>query len=67
VIDTATLTLADRWPIYSPRGMAITGDGAYLYVAQYSMNTLTVFDTATAETITTIALAPDPSFIAITP
>ncbi|HEX6731584.1 MAG TPA: hypothetical protein VF074_16280, partial [Pyrinomonadaceae bacterium] len=47
VIDTATNTIVAIVPVGSPNGIAVSPDGALVYVTNLSNNTVSVIDTAT--------------------
>ena len=68
VINTSTNTLSTTITVgTSPRGVAITPNGAYVYVANANSNDVSVIDTATNAVSATIAVGDNPIGVAITP
>jgi YVTN family beta-propeller protein len=73
VIDTVTFGVATTIPLaVSPKGVAVAPNGAFAYVVDAGATVMTVIDTATNNTIATVALGGDAGFsnlrsIAITP
>ena len=68
VFDIATATVVATIAVgTSPQGLAVTPDGAYVYVCNYGSNSVSVIDTATNAVTTTITVASSPNYIAITP
>ena len=58
VIDLSANRVVARWPTQEhPCEMALTRSGKYLFVANASRNTVSVFDTATGKSIETICAA----------
>ena len=55
VIDTATFTVLERWPVEEhPNEMVLTKDGRRLFVANANRNTVTALDTATGRASETL-------------
>src|SRR5438094_5460599 len=69
VIDTATNTVtALPVPVgVNPTGVAVTPDGAHVYVGNFSSNTVSVIDTATNAVTATVMVGLNPEGIAVTP
>ena len=51
----------------NPRGIAITPDGAYAYVGEYSLDDVVVIDIANNTVVATIPVGDQPTGVAITP
>ncbi len=68
VINTATNTVITTIPAgFNPFGVAITPNGARVYVTNYGSNTVSVIDTAPNTVIATVPSGACPFAIAITP
>ncbi len=68
VIDTGTNSVAETIPVGThPRGVAITPDGAYAYVANQGSDSLSVIDTGARVVVATVAVESRPAAIAVTP
>jgi YVTN family beta-propeller protein len=68
VIATATNTVVAKVPVgNNPLGVAITPDGAFAYVTNFSSNTVSVIATATNTVVATVPVGRLPSSVAITP
>ncbi len=66
VIDTANGTEIDTIPTGSnPSGLAISGDGLYLYVVNNMANTVSVINISTKATVGSISVGDRPSYIAL--
>ena len=65
VIDIATRTVTATISTDRPSGVAVTPDGALLYVTNEVADTVSVFDTANNTLITTIAVGKSPGQVAI--
>jgi YVTN family beta-propeller protein len=66
-VDTSTNTPGTPIAVNSPRGMALTPDGATLYVVNQLSNSVTPVDTQTGTAGAAIAVGAQPVTIAITP
>ena len=68
VIDTATNTVTTTVPVGGgPVGLAISPDGATVYVTSGPTDTVSVIDTATNTVATTVGVGDAPAFVAINP
>lgn len=72
VIDTATNTVIDSTPVGTvPGAVAVTPNGAYVYVANYGYytgsGTVSVVDTVTGTVVADIAVGGNPVSIAVNP
>jgi YVTN family beta-propeller protein len=68
VIDTATNTVSTTIPVGPrPVGVAVSPDGAQLYVTNSDDGTVSVIDTATNTVSTTIAVGSSPLWAAVSP
>jgi len=67
VIDTASNTEVTRMPLplgFSPFGVAVTPDGAFVYITELSINSVLVIDTATNSPVTIVPVGHFPQSIA---
>jgi YVTN family beta-propeller protein len=68
VIDTATDKVIATIPVgYSPTGVAVTPDGARVYVPNAFSGTVSVIATGTNTVIDTVPVQAIPHFVAVTP
>ena len=68
VVDTATNTETDRIPVGdSPRGIAISPDGATVYVTNTGDDTLSIINTSDNTVNMTVPVGKGPQSVAVTP
>jgi uncharacterized repeat protein (TIGR01451 family) len=68
VINTATNAVVTTIPVgSSPFGVAVTPDGAFVYVANFNSSNVSVIGTATNTEVTRIAVGNNPAGIVLTP
>src|SRR3954466_16193505 len=68
VIDIATDAVVDTWKLARrPRGIAVSRDGARLYVSDQTANALVVIDTARKAEVGRVALGDSPEAIYLSP
>jgi YVTN family beta-propeller protein len=68
IIDTATNTVTATVPVgLSPYGVAVSSDGARVFVANYNGDTISVISTATNTVTATVPVGFAPTGIAVTP
>jgi YVTN family beta-propeller protein len=68
VIDTATATVIATVPVAAgPHGMAVSADGATVYVSGDGSSSVSVIDTATDKVARTIEVGKSPHGLALTP
>src|SRR6516165_6992550 len=68
VIDTVANTVVATVPVGSqPAGMAVSPDGARLYVANFVGGSVSVIETSSNAVVATITVGAGPSFVTITP
>lgn len=65
VIDTATHTEVARMPVGSPNAIAVTPDGAFVYVTDISINSVLVMSTANNALVHIVPVGNFPQGIAI--
>jgi YVTN family beta-propeller protein len=64
---TATVSVVVGGNNPSPRGVAVTPDGAYVYVTNYFAGTVSVIATATSTVTATVPVGSNPQWIAVAP
>jgi YVTN family beta-propeller protein len=68
VLDAVDLTVLKRTTVgVNPRGLAVTPDGKFLYVTNFSSASVSIIDTDRFREIDTVPVGKDPCDIAITP
>ena len=68
VIDTATYAVVATIPVGQyPAGIAITPNGAFVYVANFNSNSVSVIDIVTNTVTATVSVGTNPLGVAITP
>jgi PQQ-dependent catabolism-associated beta-propeller protein len=68
IIDGDTLELIETVPVGNrPRGIALSGDGRYLYICASDDDTIQIFDTETREILGHLPSGPDPELLVVSP
>jgi len=68
VIDTTTNTIVAKVPVGTqPGGLAVTPDGAFVYVGNRASDNVSVINTSTNTVIATVPVGKRPIGVAITP